>query len=1003
MSGLLRKNVTTIPASFCFADELVKYLLKKCDGNYEALSKYLILLPNRRACRTLQEAFLEQTNGKPILLPRLHPIGDVDEEELLLNYNSPEIENIKPAITPIMRQFLLAQLVAGLPNQGKNMQENMRLAKALGAFMDQIYNENLDLADLPKLIEDSTEDLSQQWEITVQFLKILSESWPAILSERNVIDGADRRRQLINALNNYWKANPPNDPIIAAGSIASIPSTAALLQTIKNLPQGEIILPGLDKNLSKEAWHNIEEGHPQFTLKKLIERLDLERQDIPNLVQTDNKQDEIFEEFISHALAPAEHTHDWQNIHFSVQQKKNLKAKLNDIHLCSCENIEEEAATVSLIVRQKLTQPNHKIIIVTPDRYLGRRIAAQCRRWQIEVDDSSGIPLKETRPGVFLKTLIDTIQSDFAPLPFLSFLKHELNQGHHYTQYRRHVRLIDKYVLRGYRQTELDGYLKILEEKNKKKNFYASPLKDFIAHLKDIFAPLLQFEKGRAYLFETILSAHIDVAERLTMGEANEGQPLLWQGEAGKTMSEFISLLMQDAPHIQDCTIEDYSTLLIEFMEGAAVRPRYGLHPRVAILGLLEARLNAADTIIMAGMNEGTWPPETGHDPWMSRPMSEKYGLAKPERKITLAAHDFVQNICNKQVYLTRSEKQDGVLQIPSRWLQRIETLLNIIGIDPVILEDTEFKAYHAYLVEQEAIAHSLQRPTPTPSIDKRPQKLSVTRIEKWLQDPYAIYAQYILRLNKLDPIGSELNAADRGTILHKIMEEFTKAFPKALPDHAKEEFIKIIKTQLENYFIDKDESAFWYPRLEKLSHWIVDHERQWRQKAQFLTAEAKGEIILTENLDRPFILHGFADRIDLKNDGSLALIDYKSGGYYSKNNMLNGNTPQLGLEALIANKDGFTKSHITNKKVGEIAYWNLSGGNPAGQITTINDQDKIDQLTQDIEENLLGLIKRYEDPDTSYPAIPNIRYAPRYNDYELLERVKEWSVYEDQPEGNAA
>src|SRR3546814_14486973 len=94
-------------------------------------------------------------------------------------------------------------------------------------------------------------------------------------------------------------------------------------------------------------------------------------------------------------------------------------------------------------------------------------------------------------------------------------------------------------------------------------------------------------------------------------------------------------------------------------MAGRAVRPRYGLHPRVAILGPLEARLQHAELLVLGGLNEGTWPAAATPGPWLSRPMQAAFGLPLPERGIGLAAHDFYQAFCAPPVYLTRADTVD--------------------------------------------------------------------------------------------------------------------------------------------------------------------------------------------------------------------------------------------------------------------------------------------------------------------------------------------------------
>ena len=988
-------NIYTIPASVSFSDSLVEWLIENAHTTNQPLSNYLVLLPTRRACRTVQEAFLRKTDGEPLLLPRLHPLGDVNDEELMINTGRNIIEDIPPAIPAVKRQIMLTNLISKLhPDAG--LEQNMQLAKALMKLMDQVYTEDLDLSLLPKLVEEA--ELAENWKITTKFLDILSDNWPDILTQNNYIDEIDRRNRLLNTLNNYWQNTPPNYPIIAAGSTASIPATAKLLQTISNLPKGVLIIPGLDKQISNFGWNKIDEGHPQYTLKKLIGNLNIDRHDIQYISDTKNKIS-VFEKFMSHAMAPPEYTNQWQKISLDKIQINALKENLKSIKRYDCDTAEEEAQLISLIIRETIETQGKTIALVTPDRYLARRAAIACKRWNITVDDSSGIPLKESRPGTFLKLIVDAYLKDFMPLSLLSLLKHELSQGNGFNDYRSAIRRFDIDVCRGIKQKGFKGYKEFYQIKIENEKVKSKPSEntlEFIKHLETIFAPLIELSPHQYYLFDDILQAHLTVAESLASGEANDGSSLLWQGEAGNALSVFLSDLRQHSHAVGKCTLHEYKIILDQFISTQTVRPRYGMHPRVMILGQMEARLMQTDTIILSGLNEGVWPANVEHDPWMSRPMRDKFGLPKPERDITLSAHDFVQNICGKDVYITRAKRQEDAPTMPARWLQRIDTLTEVLGLSPDLSRQGKHLKFLKILNKNKTIP-PIKRPAPTPPITARPTKMSVTKIEKWRQDPYAIYAQYILGLYKLQDIEPETSIADRGTIIHSIMEIFVNTYPKELPQNTEACFIDVANSVIDDYHLQESEINFWMPRLKKLSRWITDHESIWRQNSRFLKSEIKGNMTLSDDLKNPFILEGIIDRIDLKNTNGLALIDYKSAGTFNKKSITNGDRPQLPLEAMIAENNGFMKHGIKDKKVDEIAYWIMTGAKKPGEVTTIRDETEIKEILEITKEGLLSLIRIFEEENTPYYAIPDLDNAPRFNDYMHLERVKEWASLNDE------
>ena len=112
--------VFNIPASQSFVDCLAAGLLEEVAGDPTALADYLLLLPTRRACRALREAFLRLNNGRAMLLPTMRPLGDVDEEELILGdmpagLGASGVLDLPPAIAPMRRQLLLSRLVMQMP------------------------------------------------------------------------------------------------------------------------------------------------------------------------------------------------------------------------------------------------------------------------------------------------------------------------------------------------------------------------------------------------------------------------------------------------------------------------------------------------------------------------------------------------------------------------------------------------------------------------------------------------------------------------------------------------------------------------------------------------------------------------------------------------------------------------------------------------------------------------------------------------------------------------
>lgn len=996
-------NIFTISACQSFTDTLAADLIRKYENDVVGLGRLLILLPTRRACKNMQDAFLRQSQGAPIILPRLKPIGDVDDEELLISSDLEGIEDINDAISTIERQIILANLISKLPDISNGIAADMRLANALGVLLDQTYTEGLNLKDLLQIIDNSS--LSDHWQITVQFLEIISKHWPEILNTRGLIDGADRRNRLMNLLHDSWQKNPPNHLIIAAGSTGSIPATRKILKLISSFEMGSVILPGLDLLMGDTAWNMVEEGHPQYTLKELLEYFECDRSQV-QLWPTQNSNNDLREKFISDVMLPPEVTHTWQDIDLNEKQKNNITNDLKTVQIIECDTAQEEAKVIALLLREIIEKDNKTAALITPDRQLARRVSLLCKRWNVEIDDSSGTSLNKTSLGIYLKLIINATSKDFSPVSILSLLKHNLCHGNDFKNYRKTVRLMDIHLLRGITPSiGWDGLEKLYHKKLNDKNVRIKPKPEcleLIDHLKLIFMPLSEALKNDAQDFKTILQLHLQIAEKLNYSSDINVIKSLWMGDIGNKMAEFLSSLQTNIEILPQCTINDYLEIFDQFLSTQTVRPIYGTHPRLMILGQLEARLIQTDRVIMAGLNEGTWPPDPGHDPWMSRPMRDKFGLPKAERAITLAAHDFAQGFCGKEVFLTRAKRDNGAPSVPARWLQRIDTLLDSIKIDKNILRQSPYLQYAAQL-DDTAEKIQISRPEPRPPTSARPRQISVTKIEKWMKDPYSIYANSILKLNAIEPIEKEIGAMEHGNIIHEIMDEFTKKFPKQIPNNAVIEFINIAQDVCKEQGLNESQLSFWMPRIYNLAQWVVNKENEWRKMADFGKSEVGGQIILSENLQADFKLTCRADRIDYLKTGAAAIIDYKSGNSYPITKIKNGALPQLPLEALILSKNGFKDSEIHQIKTENIAYWKLTGKkNEAGKIFEINNEDELNDIIKNSYEKLLHLIQTFDKAETPYLAIPRLDNAPNYNDYEHLERVKEWTALGEQSEDAA-
>ena len=674
-------------------------------------------------------------------------------------------------------------------------------------------------------------------------------------------------------------------------------------------------------------------------------------------------------------MRPADTSEGWQNLGPSGQDKKAFTNSLSSLYRYDCAGQEEEASLIALALREVLEDPGKTAALVTPDRHLARRVATACRKWGIEIDDSGGQSLPCTPAGSFLMLGLAAATENLRPVALLALLKHNLcHMDREIPHYRSLIRTFDK-ILRGPVQ---GSSLDILKEKLED----VPELTPLHALLEKTFGPFTTLCLKGDQSFTDLLQAHLLLAEALCPPE------ILWRGEEGEAASLFFSDLGQHADLLPRLNASDYKAILNRLMKTVTVRPSYGMHPRLMILGQLEARLIQADRVILSGLNEGTWPPAPPSDPWMSRPMRKDFGLPPTERATGLAAHDFVQGFCAEEVILTRALRVDGTPGVPSRWLERLDTVLQALDIPPGTIAAGPHSAYAGALKDVQEITPA-ERPAPKPPLEARPDHLPVTQIQTWLYDPYSVYARYILGLKKLKPLEQAVDEAVRGNILHKTLEKFVKTFPKELPDDAPRQFVTLAKEEVQKISKDPVFWNFWQPRLENIAEWFCAHEKDWRKNWNPAVQEIKGHLVICA-AGKDFTLSATADRIDRGHDKTAgAVIDYKSGGTFSLKGMKDGRLPQLPLEALILSKGGFKEAGLPSLSPKVLTYWTLNGGRDGGKITALS--ENVEETLQAAHSGLIALIEAFRDKNTAYLSLPELDKAPRYNDYEHLARVKEW------------
>lgn len=949
--------VFTIPTHRSFADSLASGLIAKFGSDPLGLASGRILLPNNRAVRTVTEAFV-RASGTGLLLPRLIPIGDPELEERVGGALDPADDDdpVPPAIDPLDRMALLGSLVRG-PDE--SAAEVLRLAAELARTIDALVIEEVDPSRLAEAVTEAPE-LARHWEKALERFRAVLDRWPSLLADRGRIDLTDRRNRLLRRTADRWAKKPPPGFTVAAGITTSAPAITAVLQRVARMPGGMVVLPGLSlpRTMPDQEWDalgpdergRVEETHPQYHLKVLLDRIGVARGEVQLWPSSGRAASPaVRTRAVAHAMTAADFSDKWNAL-------KPAERRLTGIRAAELPDPASEAQAIALAIREALETPGRTAALVTPDRLLAQRVSALLRRWGIEADDSAGRALSQLPSGTLLLAIVSAAAEDLAPVPLLALLKHPLvgGEGEERRRWVDDVRLLDL-ALRGPRP--------------------AGGVAGIDRHLADKAGAQSAWQRIRPRL--GALQALNDVSSLAQMattlvGATNElSGDRAWTGSAGRAAAELIAEV-QGLKSELSITVADAAPILRQLLDSIRIRPPYGGHPRVFIWGLLEARLQQADLMILGGLNEGVWPALPAPDPWLAPKIRANLGLPGLEFRVGLSAHDFASALGAPQVLITRARRDSRSPTVASRLWLRLQAMTGGLA------HDTRLERL-ALALDDPGRPKPADRPEPKPEKAKRPTRISVTSVDRLKADPFAFYAQAILGLRRLDPVDADHSAAWKGTAVHEVFELWLKQ-----DNCDPEKLVTRARALLTSETIHPMLRALWQPRLMEAIRWIEEQETENQARGRRpLAAEKRGEATIDG-----VVLHGKADRIDRFEVGGIAIVDYKTGKAPSQKAVDEGFSLQLGLLGLIAEEGGF-EGIAGRSRAHE--YWSLSKyRDQFGKCVRPDKKMGPDEFLDHARRNFIEAARKWLTGDEAFAAKLNPAYAP-YGDFDQLMRLEEW------------
>jgi ATP-dependent helicase/nuclease subunit B len=1023
-----RPRVYSIAPGAPFLDTLVEAFLagQLIPGPVE-LSATTIYTPSRRAASVLRHVLIEHCGIT--LLPRIVPLGALEEEEDSLISDEWETgadfdEPILPAISAIDRRLLLTRMILewaravrhairSVDSAGQRQTDTSEtlvvattpidafcLSKDLARLIDELIIEDVSWARLTPLCLNSFDDY---WRITLDFLNIAISHWPQVLAELDKIDGA--RRQVLLIEREIARMEQARGPIIAAGSTGTNRATARLLAAIARAPRGAVVLPGLDMALDPQSWNligltgpytEVSATHPQAMLRRLLPILDVTREEIVSI----GPDPTLRLRFVNEAMRPAAATASWRDF-IQRESAASIASALEDVVIIEAADEREEALALAIALREVAQSPVATAALVTPDRALAERVRVELKRWGIDVEDSGGTPLTRTPAGTFARLILAYAESQTAA-DLLALVTHPLaHLGLSKATLIPLIEALEIAIIRPGLPVRGLADVNLLVEtaraladapdahpaQRRLGDSTWSHLTDYLVRLRDAVMPL-QLVSGRARLTNW-LKAH-----QLVFAQFSAAPPQR-HAVAAFGLSE-LATLFEWLEGAVDLGVEFDTAEYAAWFDATANETRVyestHVHPRLTILGLLEARLLRFDVALLGGLDETIWPPQSNSDAFLNRPMRLELGLSAPERRIGQTAHDLVALMGSPKVIISRALKRGGSPTVASRFVQRLAALAgDATWASRRAAGETYLTLARA--LDASATPRRIARPEPRPPRALRPNALSVTRIEMLRRDPYAIYAEKILQLVPLNSIAAEHGPREIGILLHSVLADFARTQPAGLSaSDAAAALIAAARIRFRAFLNDPSFRAFKWASIKRTLNAYAAWENDRRMHATSIFVEERGELDLRLRDESIFRLSATADRLELFENGSVVLLDFKTGTPPSNREIFAGFAPQLTLEAAMAKRGAFAALPQFNGVIDAL-YVKLLKGDRIQEMAVGDAEHPIDGLVEEHFAGLQVLLNEFTDPATAYIARPFPQFAARFDQYAHLARVKEWSA----------
>lgn len=984
-------SIYTTSASQPFLESIAQGMLQRFQDP-ETLCQATLILPHERHCHNIQELFLKFSHHPTLFLPKLRTLASLEESLFWGEYvESASLLSLpRPLSLNEQRLLLITLLRTHCPEL--SFTQATSLSMELNHFLSELYEYGITYEQFEQIIP---EEFAGHWEHTLRFIRVILTYFPQHLNTLNACHATDYRYRIITLLIEIWHKNPPSHPLIIAGINGYTPLTQRLLTAIASLPEGHVIFPAFDQNSLQKEMQFTTSDHPFYLLQRFLTATNTLPDTLPSwaIPQEAPSPKTVEKQLLIHEMMrPACQTTYWHTL------PQFQPETLQDYSLIHCTNLLEEAEIIAMLLRKSLEHPTQLAALITPNQRLLHYVTTYLQQWGISYDYKQEQSFESLPESQFLILSATMVLENFRPFDFLAALKHPYaSGGMEAKEFRHSVSLCEIHLLRGVRfKAGLKSLLNECQHHPSLSLETQQTIETLLKNLQTITAPFEALCQQKTVPFKQLLQSHLHMAEALAATKEYTGTARLWYHERGQPLASFFIDILTAATEFGEVAPRDYLYILQTLYKGHHYTPSSETQARIKILTPSEAYLLHFDRVILAELNEGTWPEAPSTSPWLNNHMRKQIGLPLPEQSIGQMAFMFMQFLSLPHIYLTRAEKIQGSPTLPSRWIMRLQALL--YATNSKIPTDQYWQNYRAK--ERQAIEKiAIAPPAPCPPLSLRPSRFSVTEIETLMRDPYSIYAKHILKLRPLSPLDANPANKEFGQFIHYALEMFiaTQAYDQPL-EQAYQALLNLGR-QAFSAFADRPAiKAIWWPRFERIAQWFVKEEYRFRELhplAQSWTEEKGSYVITATSLatTRDITLIAKADRIDLSQQGTWWISDYKTGLLPSKNDCWKGFSPQLPLEAWLLHRGGFfqlsPRQKILSSPDPYMLQWiRITGRTPIAETQIIACDHT---LLEHTEKGLFALLQAFEDANTPYLASPLPAKAPAFSDYQHLERHEEW------------